>query len=131
MSMTDPIADMLTHIRNGHSAKKVKVKMPTSTVKVAIAKVLKEEGFINGFNVDANDNKPQLTIELKYYEGKPVIATIQRASRPGLRLYKGKSELPKVMSGLGIAIISTSKGIMTDRKARADGHGGEVLCYVS
>lgn len=131
MSMMDPIADMLTHIRNGHGARKAKVSMPSSKVKTAIAKVLKEEGFITDFSVSEQDKKAVLTVELKYYEGKPVIETIKRASRPGLRLYRGKDELPKVIGGLGVAIISTSKGIMTDRMAREKGEGGEVLCYVS
>jgi len=128
--MTDPIADMLTRIRNGHSARKARVSMPSSNAKKSIAKVLKDEGFISDFNVEG-DKKPELTVILKYFEGCPVIASIQRASSPGLRLYKGKDELPKVMSGIGVAIISTSKGIMSDRQARAEGHGGEVLCYVS
>ena len=128
--MTDPIADMLTRIRNGQSARKVEVTMPASRVKSAIASVLKDEGYINNFS-NSDDAKPVLTIELKYYEGKPVIASISRASRPGLRLYKGKDELPSVQSGLGVAIISTSKGVMSERQARAAGEGGEVLCVVS
>jgi small subunit ribosomal protein S8 len=128
--MTDPIADMLTRIRNGQSASKVEVTMPASRVKSAIAGVLKDEGYINNFST-SDDAKPVLTIELKYYEGKPVIASISRASRPGLRLYKGKDELPSVQSGLGVAIISTSKGVMSERQARAAGEGGEVLCVVS
>ena len=129
--MTDPIADMLTRIRNGQSARKVEVTMPASRVKSAIASVLKDEGYIKGFSTSEEDAKPVLTIELKYYEGKPVIASISRASRPGLRLYKGKDELPSVQSGLGVAIISTSKGVMSERQARAVGEGGEVLCVVS
>ena len=129
--MTDPIADMLTRIRNGQSASKVEVTMPASRVKSAIASVLKDEGYIKGFSTSEEDAKPVLTIELKYYEGRPVIASISRASRPGLRLYKGKDELPSVQSGLGVAIISTSKGVMSERQARAAGEGGEVLCVVS
>ena len=128
--MTDPIADMLTRIRNGQSASKVEVTMPASRVKSAIASVLKDEGYIKDFST-SDDAKPVLTIELKYYEGRPVIASISRASRPGLRLYKGKDELPSVQSGLGVAIISTSKGVMSERQARAAGEGGEVLCVVS
>ena len=128
--MTDPIADMLTRIRNGQSASKVEVAMPSSGVKCAIAKVLKDEGYIKGFSTDEGA-KPVLTIELKYHEGRPVIAMISRASRPGLRLYKGKDELPSIQDGLGVAIISTSKGVMSERQARAAGEGGEVLCVVS
>jgi small subunit ribosomal protein S8 len=131
MSMTDPIADMLTYIRNGHGARKAQVIMPSSKVKVAIAQVLKDEGFISDFKVASKDKKATLTIGLKYYEGKPVIETIQRVSKPGLRIFRGKNDIPKVMAGLGVAIISTSKGIMTDRKARESGQGGEVLCLVS
>jgi len=130
MSMTDPIADMLTRIRNALSAGKVEVSMPQSKQKQAIAQVLKDEGFINDFSVAENDGKPTLVIKLKYYEGKPVIDRIKRVSRPGLRIYKGSKELPRVMGGLGIAIISTSAGLMSDRAARKAGHGGEVLCYV-
>jgi len=129
--MTDPIADMLTRIRNGQSASKVEVTMPSSRVKCAIAKVLQDEGFIKGFSTTDKDAKPVLAIELKYFEGKPVIAMISRASRPGLRVYKGKDELPSVQDGLGVAIISTSKGVMSERQARAAGEGGEVLCVVS
>ena len=131
MSMTDPIADMLTRIRNAQSAEKAEARMPSSKAKQAVAKVLQDEGYINGFSVSEQEGKPVMTVELKYYEGKPVIDTIDRVSRPGRRLYKGKGELPNVNSGLGIAIISTSKGVMTDRAARAAGLGGEVLCYVS
>ena len=131
MSMTDPIADMLTRIRNGQAADKHHVSMPSSKLKVAIASVLKAEGYIAGYQVEPNDGKPTLAVELKYYEGKPVILRIKRASRPGLRLYKPNGELPKVDAGLGIAIISTPAGIMTDRAARSAGVGGEVLCYVS
>jgi small subunit ribosomal protein S8 len=128
--MTDPIADMLTRIRNALSAGKVEVSMPQSKQKQAIAQVLKDEGFVSDFSVSDNDGKPTLVIKLKYYEGKPVIDRIKRVSRPGLRIYKGSKELPKVMGGLGIAIISTSAGLMSDRAARKAGHGGEVLCYV-
>ena len=129
--MTDPIADMLTRIRNGQSANKVEVTMPSSGVKCAIAKVLLDEGYIKGFSVTDEDTKPVLAVELKYFEGRPVIAMISRASRPGLRLYKGKDELPSIQDGLGVAIISTSKGVMSERQARAAGEGGEVLCVVS
>ena len=129
--MTDPIADMLTRIRNGQSANKVEVTMPSSSVKCAIAQVLQDEGYIKGFSTTDEDAKPVLVIELKYFEGRPVIAMISRASRPGLRLYKGKDELPSIQDGLGVAIISTSKGVMSERQARAAGEGGEVLCVVS
>jgi len=129
MSMTDPIADMLTRIRNGQVARKVSVEMPDSSKKRAIAAVLKQEGYITDFSVN-EDKKPVLTVQLKYHLGKPVIESLQRVSRPGLRIYKTKDELPKIMGGLGVAIISTSKGLMTDRAARAAGHGGEVLCSV-
>lgn len=128
--MTDPIADMFTRIRNGQSAAKVAVTMPSSKLKVAIANLLKEEGFINGFEVSA-DAKPQLEVTLKYFEGKEVIETIQRVSRPGLRVYKGANELPQVLAGLGIAIVSTSKGLMTDRAARNAGLGGEIIGIVA
>jgi len=131
MSMTDPIADMLTRIRNAQSAQKADVTMPASNVKTAIAKLLLEEGYINGYSKREDDGKQVLVIDLKYYEGKAVIAHIERRSSPGLRVYKGKDELPKVQGGLGIAIISTSQGLMTDRAARAAGHGGEILCYVA
>lgn len=127
--MTDPIADMFTRIRNGQSAAKTAVTMPSSKVKVAIANLLKEEGYISEFSV-AEGVKPELTVELKYFEGKEVIETIKRVSRPGLRVYKGAQELPKVLAGMGIAIISTSKGLMTDRAARNAGLGGEVLGFV-
>ena len=127
--MTDPIADMFTRIRNGQSAAKVAVKMPSSKVKVAIANLLKEEGYISDFSV-AGDVKPELSVELKYFEGKEVIEVIKRVSRPGLRIYKSCDELPKVLAGMGIAIISTSKGLMTDRAARSAGIGGEVLGFV-
>ena len=127
--MTDPIADMFTRIRNGQSAAKVAVAMPSSKLKVAIANLLKEEGYISDFSVSA-DVKPQLDVVLKYFEGKEVIETIKRVSRPGLRIYKSCDELPKVLAGMGIAIISTSKGLMTDRAARNAGIGGEVLGFV-
>jgi len=131
MSMTDPIADMLTRIRNGLAAAKAEVQMPSSKVKAAIAKVLKDEGYISDFSVQDIDGKQVLGIQLKYYQGKPVIEHLQRVSRPGLRVYKGKDELPKVQAGLGIAIVSTSAGVMTDRAARKGGHGGEVICTVA
>ncbi|GLP97729.1 30S ribosomal protein S8 [Paraferrimonas sedimenticola] len=130
MSMQDPIADMLTRIRNGQAASKATVTMPSAKLKVSLAKVLKEEGYITDFAV-TSEAKPELEIELKYFQGKPVVETIQRVSRPGLRIYKGKDELPKVMGGLGVAIVSTSKGVMTDRAARSAGLGGEVVCYVA
>ena len=130
MSMQDPIADMLTRIRNGQAAKHVTVSMPSNKLKVAIAQTLKEEGYISDYAV-VGEAKPVLEITLKYFQGKPVVETIQRVSRPGLRIYKGKDELPKVMGGLGIAIVSTSKGLMTDRAARQIGTGGEVICYVA
>jgi len=131
MSMSDPIADMLTRIRNAQATDKVSVLIPASKVKRAIAQVLKDEGYIEGFAVRENDGKPLLEISLKYYAGQPVIEKIERVSRPGLRIYKGRDDLPKVMNGLGVAIVSTSKGVMTDRKARASGVGGEVLCIVA
>lgn len=129
--MTDPIADLLTRIRNAHHAEKISLTMPGSKIKVAIAKVLTEEGYIEGYETSTEDNKALLTIKLKYYEGAPVIEQIQRVSKPGLRVYKSAEELPKVNGGLGVAIISTSKGIMTDRAARSAGVGGEVLCSVT
>jgi len=128
--MQDPISDMLTRIRNGQAASKVSVKMPSSKQKVAIATVLKAEGYISDFAV-AGDTKPELEVTLKYFEGKKVIDTIKRVSRPGLRIYKGANDLPKVMAGLGIAIVSTSQGVMTDRAARNASIGGEIICYVS
>jgi small subunit ribosomal protein S8 len=128
--MQDPISDMLTRIRNGQAASKVSVKMPSSKQKVAIAAVLKAEGYVADYVV-AGDTKPELEVTLKYFEGKKVIDTIKRVSRPGLRIYKGASDLPKVMAGLGIAIISTSHGVMTDRAARKASIGGEIICYVS
>lgn len=130
MSMTDPIADMLTRIRNGQHARRTEVSMPSSKIKTAIARVLKDEGYIDDYRVDEVDNKPVLNVKLRYYEGRPVIETLQRVSRPGLRRYEGKKTLPTVANGLGTAIISTSHGVMTDRQARAAGHGGEVLCIV-
>jgi small subunit ribosomal protein S8 len=129
--MTDPIADMLTRIRNAQTAEKPSVVIPSSRLKVAIATVLKEEGYIDDFAVRENEGKPVLDINLKYYAGEPVIEKIERISRPGLRVYKGCSDIPRVMNGLGIAIVSTPKGVMTDRKARATGVGGEVLCIVA
>jgi len=132
MSMSDPISDMLTRIRNAQMAEKTSVIMPSSKLKVAIAEVLKDEGYVDGFNVIKGEGgKATLEIALKYYSGQPVIEKIQRVSRPGLRVYKGSEDIPKVMNGLGIAIVSTSKGLMTDRKARANGIGGEVLCVVA
>ena len=131
MSMTDPIADMLVRIRNAAAVGKPTVKMPSSKIKVAIAKVLQDEGYIGGSRVTQDGAKAQLEIVLKYYEGKPVIEKLQRVSRSGLRQYRGKDAIPKVLGGLGIAIISTSKGIMTDTQARQQGVGGEVLCFVA
>jgi len=131
MSMSDPIADMLTRIRNGQMAGHAKVVIPASKAKQAIAKVLTDEGFISTFSVNENGGKPELSVDLKYYQGKPVIEMIKRVSRPGLRVYKNKDELPNVIGGLGIALISTSNGIMTDRDARKAGIGGEVICFVA
>jgi len=131
MSMTDPIADMLTRIRNGQKARKVSVSMPSSTAKTAVAEVLKDEGYITAYSTETEGVKTELTIELKYFEGTPVIENVQRVSRPGLRVYRGNEELPKVLGGLGVAIISTSAGVMSDRQARKQGIGGEVLCVVS
>ncbi|ETD72811.1 30S ribosomal protein S8 [Pelistega indica] len=131
MSMSDPIADMLTRIRNGQQVEKASVSMPSSKLKVAIATVLKEEGYIENFEVKGDKTKPELEIELKYYNNQPVIERIERVSRPGLRIYKGRASIPQVMNGLGVAIVSTSRGVMTDRKARSVGVGGEVLCYVA
>lgn len=131
MSMSDPISDMLTRIRNAQMAEKLTVAMPSSKLKAAISKVLQDEGYIEGFAVTDTDGKPVLEIGLKYYAGRPVIEQIQRVSRPSLRVYKGCHEIPKVMNGLGVAIVSTSKGLMADRKARANGIGGEVLCIVA
>lgn len=131
MSMSDPIADMLTRIRNAQSTDKVTVRMPNSKVKVGVAAVLKDEGYISDFRVDDNKGKPELEITLKYYQGKGVIDSIKRASRPGLRIYRRKDELPRVLDGLGVVIVSTSQGIMTDAAARAAGQGGELICYVA
>jgi small subunit ribosomal protein S8 len=130
MSMSDPIADMLTRIRNAQATEKVSVFVPSSKVKQAIAQVLKDEGYIDGFAVRDQEGKPVIEIALKYYAGKPVIEKIERVSRPGLRIYKGRDDIPRVMNGLGVAIVSTSKGVMTDRRARETGVGGEVLCVV-
>lgn len=130
MSMSDPIADMLTRIRNGQQAEKARVTMPSSKQKVAIAKLLNEEGYVGEITV-ADGAKPELTVELKYYQGKPVIESLKRVSRPGLRIFRNKDELPQVNGGLGVAVISTSKGLMTERAAKAAGQGGEVLCFVS
>ncbi len=130
MSMTDPIADMLTRIRNGLQAEKKKVQMPSSTVKVAIARVLEEEGFIIGSQVEDNDGKPLLSIELKYFEGQPAIEQVDRVSRPGQRIYRGKDDMPSIIGGLGVAIVSTSMGIMTEKTAQKKGVGGEILCSV-
>jgi small subunit ribosomal protein S8 len=136
MSMSDPIADMLTRIRNAQQVEKVDVAMPASKLKVAIAEVLKDEGYIDGFEVvnggtAGAGSKPELRIGLKYYAGRPVIERLERVSRPGLRIYKRRQDIPQVMNGLGVAIVSTSRGVMTDRRARSEGVGGEVICYVA
>jgi small subunit ribosomal protein S8 len=131
MSLQDPISDMLTHIRNGQARKKWEVKMPSSKLKVAVAGILKEEGYITDFNISTDEIKKILSVELKYFEGKPVIATLDRVSRPSVRRYRGTGDLPTILNGLGIAIISTPQGVMTDKTARAQGVGGEVLCTVS
>ncbi|HJD43907.1 MAG TPA: 30S ribosomal protein S8 [Candidatus Paenalcaligenes intestinipullorum] len=131
MSMSDPIADMLTRVRNAQMVNKKSVSMPSSKLKAAIAAVLKDEGYIEDFQIAGETAKPVLEIQLKYYAGQPVIERIDRVSRPGLRVYKGSNHIPQVMNGLGVAIVSTSRGVMTDRKARAAGVGGEVLCYVA
>jgi len=131
MSMTDPIADFLTRIRNGQSSGKPEVTMPSSQIKLALAKVLKDEGYIGDYATAAEGGRATLTLRLKYYQGRPVIDRLERVSRPGLRVYKAKDELPRILGGMGVAIISTSRGVMTDREARAAGHGGEVLCIVS
>ncbi len=131
MSNTDPIADMLTRIRNGQKARKVSVAMPSSSAKVAVARVLKDEGYIADFAAEEDGAKTTLTVELKYFEGRPVIEHIARVSKPGLRIYRGRQELPKVQGGLGVAIVSTSAGVMSDRQAREQGIGGEVICVVS
>jgi small subunit ribosomal protein S8 len=131
MSMSDPIADMLTRIRNAQSVEKAVASMPSSKIKIAIAQVLKDEGYIEDFSVRTEQGKNQLDIALKYYAGRPVIARIERVSRPGLRVYRGRQAIPDVMNGLGVAIVTTPKGVMTDRKARQTGVGGEVLCFVA
>jgi small subunit ribosomal protein S8 len=132
MSMSDPIADMLTRIRNAQGVEKPEVVMPSSKLKIAIARVLQDEGYIDGFRVDAGSGgQSELRIGLKYYAGRPVIERLERVSRPGLRIYRGRDHLPAVMNGLGVAIVSTSKGVMTDRRARVQGVGGEVICYVA
>jgi small subunit ribosomal protein S8 len=131
MSMTDPIADFLTRIRNGQAAGRTQVSLPSSKLKLSLAKVLKDEGYIDDFSTQTEDGKTTLSVQLRYYQGKPVIDRLDRVSRPGLRVYKRKDELPSILGGLGVAIISTSKGVMSDRQARAQGHGGEVLCIVS
>ena len=131
MSMSDPISDLLTRIRNAQMVSKATVSVPSSKVKVAIAQVLKDEGYIDGFQVKSENGKTELQITLKYYAGRPVIERIERVSRPGLRIYKASAAIPQVMNGLGVAIVTTPKGVMTDRKARATGVGGEVLCYVA
>ena len=131
MSMSDPIADMLTRIRNAQAVEKAVVTMPASKLKAAIAQVLQDEGYIDGFAVRTDGAKSELEISLKYYAGRPVIERIERVSRPGLRVYKGRDAIPQVMNGLGVAIVTTPKGVMTDRKARQTGVGGEVLCYVA
>ncbi|MCK5916826.1 MAG: 30S ribosomal protein S8 [Cocleimonas sp.] len=130
MSMSDPLADMLTRIRNGQQANKVEVSFPASNLKTSVLAVLKSEGYIVDYANDGTDAKPETKVSLKYFDGKPVISKIQRISRPGLRVFRGKSDIPEVMAGLGIAIVSTSKGVMSDRAARTEGHGGEVLCIV-
>ncbi|WP_295540395.1 30S ribosomal protein S8 [uncultured Thiohalocapsa sp.] len=131
MSMSDPIADMLTHIRNGQARGKITIRMPASKQKSAIAALLKDEGYITDFAVHEADGKVQLELRLKYFRGKPVIEELKRVSRPGLRIYRGCNELPRVWAGLGVAIVSTSKGLMTDRQAREAGHGGEIIAYVA
>ena len=131
MSMQDPIADMFTRIRNGQAAGKLRVSMPMSKIKSAVARVLKEQGYVRDFETEDVEGKKQLVVTLKYYEGRPVIDRLSRVSQPGLRVYKRKDELPSVMGGLGVAIISTPRGLMTDKQARAAGHGGEVLGFVS
>ncbi|MEX3581876.1 MAG: 30S ribosomal protein S8 [Burkholderia sp.] len=131
MSMSDPIADMLTRIRNAQMVEKVSVAMPSSKVKIAIAQVLKDEGYIDDFAVKTEGAKAELNMALKYYAGRPVIERLERVSKPGLRVYRGRNDIPQVMNGLGVAIVSTPKGVMTDRKARATGVGGEVICYVA
>ncbi|GAB6048942.1 30S ribosomal protein S8 [Methyloparacoccus murrellii] len=131
MSITDPLADLLTRVRNGQAANKTFVSMPSSKLKASVCQVLKEEGYIEDFNVEAIGSKPVLTVTLKYFQGSPVIESIQRISKPGRRVYKSADDLPKVLGGFGVAIISTSKGVMTDKSAREGRHGGEILCTVS
>ena len=131
MTMTDPISDMLTRIRNGQKARKVSVSMPASNAKKAVARVLKDEGYITDYSVSGEGAAMELSVELKYFEGTPVIESIKRTSRPGLRIYRGKEDLPQVLGGLGVAIVSTSAGVMSDREAREKGIGGEVICIVS
>ena len=131
MSMTDPIADMLTRIRNGQKARKRTVSVPSSKVKLAVARVLVEEGYLDDVTVEEDGVRRNMTITLRYHDGEPVIEHVSRASRPGLRLYAGASEIPRVQGGLGLAVVSTSRGVMSDRRARAEGHGGEVICLVS
>ena len=131
MSMTDPVADLLTRIRNGQSARKQNVTMGASKLKAAILRVLQDEGYIAGYSLADEDGKPQLTVDLKYFEGRPVIDRLERVSRPGLRIYRGKEELPRVLGGMGTVIVSTPRGVMTDRAARAIGQGGEVICIVA
>ena len=131
MSMSDPIADMFTRIRNAQRVDKQTVAMPSSKLKVAIAAVLRDEGYIDGYQVNENSGKPELELKLKYYAGRPVIERLERVSRPGLRVYKGRDQLPQVLNGLGVAIVTTPKGVMTDRRARQSGTGGEVIGYVA
>lgn len=131
MSVSDPIADMLTRIRNGQQRGKITIVMPSSKQKVAIAELLKQEGYVADATVEPGDGKPQLVVKLKYFRGKPAIEHLKRVSRPGLRIYRGRDELPKVWGGLGVAIVSTSKGLMTDRAARQAGHGGEIIAYIA
>ena len=131
MSMTDPVADLLTRIRNGQSAGKAQISLDSSKMKTSIAKVLKDEGYVADFHIENETGKPRLVVDLKYYEGRPVIDRLERVSRPGLRVYRGKDELPKVLGGMGTVIVSTPQGVMTDRQARAAGQGGEVICIVA
>jgi len=131
MSMTDPISDFLTRIRNGQSSGKADISCPVSKIKLALARVLKDEGYIEDFAVTEDEGKPSLRVQLKYYDGRPVIDRLERVSKPGLRVYKGKDDLPTILGGMGVVIVSTSKGVMTGRQARDAGHGGEVLCIVS
>lgn len=131
MSMTDPVADLLTRIRNGQTARQTSVRMASSKLKASILKVLKEEGYISDFNVASDGGKSELTVDLKYFDGRPVIDRLERVSRPGLRVYRGKTELPRVLGGMGTVIVSTPRGVMTDKAARAIGQGGEVLCIVA